>query len=150
MKVRNKKRKLKCYQTASYSMEELPTYAPNQGLTAVDYQVSDEFLEFETRFEEKCKKFLKKSKPDLFNESYMDAVIERKCIEEMKYIKRQRCDHKRTIMMLLDELYRADAIKCKRKLEGYRADKKQNKKELEKYRAIYYKGTSLERNEEGL
>lgn len=127
---------------------EIPMYAPNQGLCPKEYQLSDRLDELEGTFEERCKDFLTKSKPDSFNSSYMDAVIERVCVDAVKYVRVQRTDHVQTIMKQLNDMHSGDYCKCKSKLEAYRKDKERNNRELSKFRKIYYSGTSLAEEQE--
>lgn len=126
---------------------EIPTYAPNQGLSPKEYQVSVQFAQLETTFKALCMEFLSKSNPDEFNSTYMDATIERVCIEAIKFIKVQRCDHVYSIRKLLNDTHSGDYVKCKRRLEDLKRDKEKNGMELRKYKAIYYKGTCLEEEE---
>ena len=63
------------------SAVEIPMYAPNMGLAPKDYQLSPKLTELEETFEGKCKAFLKEANPDMFNSSYMDAIIERTIAE---------------------------------------------------------------------
>lgn len=56
-------------------------YAPNMGLAPKDYQLSPKLTELEETFEGICKAFLKEANPDMFNSSYMDAIIERTIAE---------------------------------------------------------------------
>lgn len=122
---------------------EIPIYAPNQGLSPKEYQVSAQLVQLESDFKALCMEFLSKSNPDEYNSSYMDAVIERICIDAIKFIKVQRCDHVYSIMKLLDEMHHGDYIKCTSKLEDFKRDKETNRAKLNKYKTIYYHGTSL-------
>ena len=79
------------------SAVEIPMYAPNMGLAPKDYQLSPKLTELEETFEGICKAFLKAANPDMFNSSYMDAIIERTIVEALKFIRVQRCDHERLI-----------------------------------------------------
>lgn len=63
------------------SAVEIPMYAPNMGLAPKDYQLSPKLTELEETFEGICKAFLKAANPDMFNSSYMDAIIERTIVE---------------------------------------------------------------------
>lgn len=83
---------------------EIPMYAPNMGLMPKEYQISPQLNDLEKRFKELCESFLSKSKPDEFNSSYMDAVIERICIDAIRFVKVQRCDHEQLIMKALDAM----------------------------------------------
>ena len=67
--------------------------------------------------------FLSKSNPDEYNSSYMDAVIERICVDAIKFVTVQRCDHVYSIMKLLNDMHNGDYIKCKSKLEDFKRDK---------------------------
>ncbi|MBR5800458.1 MAG: hypothetical protein IKY23_10410 [Lachnospiraceae bacterium] len=123
---------------------EIPMYAPNQGLSPKEYQISAQLAQLEATFKTHCMEFLSKSNPDLFNSSYMDAVIERICEDAIKFVKVQRCDHVYTIMKLLNDMHDGDYIKCKSKLADFKRDKETNLVKLNKYKKIYYHGTSLE------
>ena len=105
--------------------------------------ISVQLAELEATFKTQCMEFLCKSNPDEYNSSYMDAVIERICVDAIKFVKVQRCDHVYTIMKLLKSMHNGDYIKCKRKLEDFKRDKEINLEKLNKYRTIYYHGTSL-------
>lgn len=123
---------------------EIPVYVPNQGLMPKEYQVSAKLNYLESNFKEICMEFLSKSNPDEYNSSYMDAIIERVCIDAIRYIELQRSDHETTIVKLLDGMHRGDYRKCVSKLEFFKRDKEENEDKLCKYRKIYYHGTSLE------
>ncbi len=127
---------------------EIPMYAPNQGLAPKEYRLSGQLNSLEVTFRDKCMDFINKSNPDMYNSSYMDAIIERVCIEAIKFVKIQRNDHIQTIMKPLNDMHNGDYIKCKRKLEDFKHDKEKNIKELNKYKRIYYIGTSLEEEKE--
>lgn len=126
---------------------EIPVYAPNQGLSPKEYQISTQLAQLESSFETLCMDFLKKSNPDEYNSSYMDAVIERIGIDAIKFVKVQRCDHVYSIVKLLDEMHMGDHIKCTSKLENFKRDKGINLAKLNKYKRIYYHGTSLAEEE---
>lgn len=127
---------------------EIPMYAPNQGLVPKEYQLSGQLNSLEVNFRDKCMNFINNSNPDLYNSSYMDAIIERVCMEAIKFVKIQRNDHIQTITKPLNDMHNGDCIKCKRKLEDFKHDKEKNIKELNKYKRIYYAGTSLEEEKE--
>lgn len=127
---------------------EIPMYAPNQGLTPKEYQLSARLNELEFTFQDRCISFLRKSNPDAFNSSYMDSIIERVCIDAIEFIKVQRSDHIQTITKPLNDMHKGDYMKCKSKLEDFKRDKVRNAKELAKYQKIYYNGTSLAEEEE--
>lgn len=122
---------------------EIPVYAPNQGLFPKEYQISAQLAQLEAIFKMHCVEFLSNSNPDEYNSSYMDAVIERICVDAIKFIKVQRCDHVYTIRKFLNDMHKGDYVKCKRKLEDYKRDKEANSIKLKKYKEIYYHGTSL-------
>ena len=122
---------------------EIPIYAPNQGLSPKEYQISTQLAQLEATFKDHCMEFLSKSNPDEYISSYMDAVIERICIDAIKFVKVQRCDHVYSIRKLLNDMHNGDYIKCKSKLEDYKRDKETNNMKLKKYKTIYYHGTSL-------
>ncbi len=122
---------------------EIPMYAPNQGLSPKEYQISAQLVQLEATFKTHCMEFLNKSNPDEYNSSYMDAVIERICVDAIKFVKVQRCDHVYSIRKFLSNMHNGDYIKCKSKLEDFERDKETNRAKLNKYRTIYYHGTSL-------
>lgn len=122
---------------------EIPIYAPNQGLSPKVYQISAQLAQLEGSFKTYCMEFLSKSNPDEYNSSYMDAVIDRICVDAIKFVKVQRCDHVYSIMKLLNDMHNGDYIKCKSKLEDFKRDKETNRVKLNKYRMIFYHGTSL-------
>lgn len=126
---------------------EIHGYTPNQELTVKDYQISSQLNDLELNFEKYCMAFLKKAKPDEFNSSYMDAVIECITADAVKLLRVQRADHVQTIMKPLNNVHTGDLIKCKSKLECFRRLKEENAKELALYRKIYRRGTSLEDEE---
>lgn len=123
---------------------EIPMYAPNMGLMPKEYQVSPQLHNLEVRFKELCEDFLSRSNPDEFNSSYMDAVIERMCVDAIRFIKVQRCDHEQLIMKTLNAMHIGDYSDAMNKLEYFLRDREENARELEKYRRIYWSGTSLE------
>ncbi len=125
----------------------IPVYGPNQGLTAKEYQLSPQFNDLEANFKSYCMEFLEKAKPDAYNASYEDAVIERICVEAINFIKVQRADHVRTITKLLDNMHNGDYEKCKCRLENFKRLREENAKELALYKRIYRAGTSLEEME---
>lgn len=90
------------------SAVEIPMYAPNMGLAPKDYQLSPKLTELEETFEGICKAFLKAANPDMFNSSYMDAIIERTIVEALKFIRVQRCDHERLITENLMAMHKGD------------------------------------------
>lgn len=122
---------------------EIPMYAPNMGLMPKEYQISPQLNDLEKRFKEMCESFLTKSNPDEFNSSYMDAVIERICVDAIRFVKVQRCDHEQLIMKALDAMHNGDYSDAKNKLQYFLEDREANARELEKYRRIYCAGTSL-------
>ena len=96
---------------------EIPMYAPNMGLMPKEYQISPQLNDLEKRFKEMCESFLTKSNPDEFNSSYMDAVIERICVDAIRFVKVQRCDHEQLIMKALDAMHNGDYSDAKNKLQ---------------------------------
>ena len=125
------------------TLVEIPMYPPNMGLTPKEYQISVQLDSLEKNFKELCEDFLRKSKPDEFNTSYMDAVIERICIDAISHVKVQRCDHVQLIINALDTMHNGDYVAAKNKLQLFLTDKEENARELKKYRRIYWSGTSL-------
>lgn len=130
------------------SAVEIPMYAPNMGLAPKDYQLSPKLTELEETFEGICKAFLKEANPDMFNSSYMDAIIERTIAEALKFIRVQRCDHERLITENLMAMHKGDYCVAMSKRELCIADREENEKELMKYRRILWSGTSLSEEEE--
>ena len=128
---------------------EIPMYAPNMGLSPKEYQMSEQLVQLETSFKEKCMEFLNESGADEFNYSYMDAIIDKVCEEAIKFLKVQRSDHVYSVRKLLNDMHKGDYIKCKSKLEDFKRDKETNRMKLRKYKAIYYHGTSLAEEKEG-
>ncbi|MDE6026286.1 MAG: hypothetical protein K2G45_12650 [Lachnospiraceae bacterium] len=126
------------------TLVEIPMYAPNMGLTPKEYQISPQLNDLEKRFKEECVEFLSKASPDEFNSSYMDAVIERICIDAIRFIKVQRCDHKQLITKMLAVMHVGDYCKAVKKLQVYLNDRDKNERELKKWRRILWSGTSLE------
>lgn len=140
-----KKKRSKPHEIKTSSVEiPIPMYAPNVGLMPKEYQISPELNDLEANFKKLCEDFLKKANPDEFNSSYMDAVIERICVDAISFIKVQRCDHERLIRKVLDIMHRGDYIDARNKYQYFMEDKEENAKELRKYRRIYWAGTSLE------
>lgn len=127
---------------------EIPMYAPNIGLMPKEYQISPQLNNLEINFKELCMDFLKKANPDEFNSSYMDAVIERICVDAISFLKVQRCDHERLIRKVLDVMHQGDYVDARNKLQYFMEDKEENAKELRKYRRIYWAGTSLEEEDQ--
>ncbi len=122
---------------------KIPMYAPNMGLTPKEYQISQQLNDLEERFRDLCMEFLSKSNPDEFNSSYIDAVIERICIDAIRFVKVQRCDHIRLIMKSLNAMHNGDYSDAKNKLQFFLSDREANEMELAKYRRIYCAGTSF-------
>lgn len=130
------------------SAVEIPMYAPNMGLAPKDYQLSPKLTELEETFEGICKAFLKAANPDMFNSSYMDAIIERTIVEALKFIRVQRCDHERLITENLMAMHKGDYCVVMSKRELCIADREENEKALMKYRLILWSGTRLSEEEE--
>jgi len=122
---------------------EIPMYYPNLGLMPKEYQISPQLAELEKTFKEQCESFLSKSNPDEFNSSYMDAVIERICVDAIRFVKVQRADHEALIMKVLDAMHNGDYSEAKDKLQYYLNDREKYSRELEMYRRVYWSGTSL-------
>ena len=110
------------------SAVEIPMYAPNMGLAPKDYQLSPKLTELEETFEGICKAFLKAANPDMFNSSYMDAIIERTIVEALKFIRVQRCDHERLITENLMAMHKGDYCVVMSKHELCIADREDNEK----------------------
>lgn len=122
---------------------EIPMIAPNMGLRPKEYQISPQLNELERKFQSLCEEFLSKSNPDEFNSSYMDAVIERICIDAIKFIEVQRGDHEQLILKVLESMHFGDYIEAKKELQYFLEDRETNAREPEKYRRILWHGTSL-------
>ncbi len=122
---------------------EIPMYAPNMCLMPKEYQISPQLNDLEKRFHELCIDFLSKSNSDEFNSNYVDAVIERICVDAIKFVKVQRCDHEQLIMKALDVMHNGDYNAAKNQLQYFLEDRKQTETELSKYRRIYWSGTSF-------
>lgn len=122
---------------------EIPMIAPNMGLRPKEYQISPQLNELERKFQSLCEEFLSKSNPDEFNSSYMDAVIERICIDAIKFIEVQRGDHEQLILKVLETMHYGDYIEAKKELQYFLEDRETNARKLEKYRRILWHGTSL-------
>lgn len=124
---------------------EIPAYAPNQGLVPKEYQISGQLVQLEKTFKNRCMEFLNQGRNsvDEYNSTYMDAVIERICIDAVKQIRVQRCDHVYSIKKLLNDMHNGDYVKCVSKLKDFKRDKETNRNKFNKYAAIYYRGTSL-------
>ncbi len=119
-------------------------YAPNLSVVPRAYRISDRLAELEKDFRKTCEEFFEKGKPDEYNSSYIDAVIEKICADAVELIRVQRMDHEQLIIKMLDEMHMGDYAYAKNRLELYLSDREENKKELEKYRRILWAGTSLE------
>lgn len=122
---------------------KIPVYYSNMGLRPKEYQISSQLSDLEERFKELCERFLSKANPDEFNSSYMDAVIDRICIESINFINVQRCDHEQLIVKSLNNMYNGDYCDAKIKLQIFLNDRDENARELEKYRRLKWAGTSL-------
>lgn len=127
---------------------EIPVYAPNLGLSPKEYQISPQLYSLEMNIQSICEEFLNKAKPDEFNSSYMDAIIERTCVECIKYIEVQRKDHERLIRGVLKHMHDGDYTYAKNKLVQFVKDKECMERELRKLQRIYWKGTSMSEEEE--
>lgn len=91
---------------------DIPTYAPNQNLRVRDYMLYEALSKLEENFPKFCMDFLKSAKPDAYNATYMDAVVNRIICEAIEAIRIQRADHKRGIYNL-HNLHNADIRKTK-------------------------------------
>ena len=130
------------------SAAEKSKNAPNMGLAPKDYQLSPKLTELEETFEGICKAFLKAANPDMFNSSYMDAIIERTIVEALKFIRVQRCDHERLITENLMAMHKGDYCVVMSKPETATSEREENEKALMKYRLILWSGTRLSEEEE--
>ena len=122
---------------------KLPVYYSNMGLMPKEYQISPHLNDLEKHFKELCESFLSKANPDEFNSSYMDAVIERMCVDAIKFIMVQRCDHEQLIINSLNDMHNGDYCDAKIKLQLFQNDRDENTHELAKYRRLKWAGTSL-------
>lgn len=122
---------------------KIPVYYSNMGLMPKEYQISPQLYGLETRFKELCVDFLADSNSDENNSSYMDAIIDRMCVDAIKFIKVQRCDHEQLIMNLLNNMHNGDYCDAKIKLQYFLNDREENERELAKYRRIKWTGTAL-------
>ena len=123
---------------------EISSYAPNIRIEPKDYQKSEILNNLATNFDGICLNFLSKANPDEFNSSYMDAVIDRSCIEAIEFMKLQRSNHEKLIKTIIHMMHQGDYDDATHKLEDLLKDKEENERLKAKYRMICFKGTSLE------
>ena len=128
---------------------EIPTYAPHQGIVPREYQISPEMAELEASFGNLCLESLEKLNSDVWNSTYMDATIERICVEAITYLRVQRTDHILSITKLLDDMHRGDRIKAEAKLVNHKEEKESVEAKLRKYRRVYHYGTCFAEEGEG-
>ena len=123
---------------------EIPIQAPNIGIEPKDYQKSEILNDLASNFDGICFEFLSKANPDEFNSSYMDAVIDRSCIETIEFMRLQRSNHEKLIKTVIHMMHQGDYDDAKFKLEDLLKDKEENERLKAKYRRICFEGTSLE------
>ena len=128
---------------------EIPTYAPHQGIVPREYQISPKMAELEASFWNLCLESLEKLNSDVWNSTYMDATIERICVEAITYLRVQRTDHILSITKLLDDMHRGDRIKAEAKLVNHKQEKESVEAKLRKYRRVYHYGTCFAEEGEG-
>ncbi len=119
-------------------------YAPNMGIEPKEYQFSPDLNDLITRFQSICMEFLNKANPDEYNSTYMDAVIDRICLESIDFLEVQRIEHKKLINKLIQAMHEGDLNDANNKLDQFLSDKEEIDRELTKYRRICWAGTSLE------
>lgn len=127
------------------------TYAPHTALTPVDYKLSPIMADLEADFPKLVAQFLKEGKPDRYNGSFMDAVIQRTTEEALHHLALQRADHVGSIVDMISKIWSGDKIKAKAKLEQTEEALIQTDREIARLERICYKGTSFEetQNNEG-
>jgi len=90
-----------------------------------------------------CKSFIKDAKPDSFNESYMDSVIDRVCSEANADLGGQRSKHSEQLYFI-SNIHRADHTRYMNALVEKKQKLEQEKRELMIYEELLVKGTALE------
>lgn len=121
----------------------IPVYGPHDTFSAADYKLAYLLAEFEHNFEHTCKSWLANAKPDMYNRSYMDLMIDQLMTESLKSLDAQEVDHQSSIYELA-KVWSADLIKARFKLDETKAMKAEVNQELVKLERIYHKGTSYE------
>lgn len=118
-------------------------YAPNMGISPKKY-IAEKVYDLEQNdFKALCMDFLKNAKPDEYNASYMDAVIENSGFCDIKDVYVQRCDHIKVIKTAEELIRNGDLCHAKDQLQYFLEDRDEIDRKLVKYRRIYWAGTSL-------
>lgn len=120
-----------------------PIYAPHQCWTPQDYYEPALLAALEDEFEKKCKSWLTAAKPDQFNGSYMDAIIEKHETEALVQLSLQRVDHMSAVDALIMKLWKGDRIRAEARLRQNKEELTMVETELHKLEKIYWSGTSL-------
>ena len=122
---------------------DIPVYGPHDMLGPQDYIVPQLIAEFESGFEVKCKQWLKKAKPDMYNRGYMDMLINKLEKEAISQLDVQRVTHESAVYELA-KVWEGDRLKAEAKLKEIEIEKRDLDTDIVRLEKIYYKGTAFD------
>ncbi len=123
----------------------IPTYSGNSTITTPSYKGREIMHELEEAFDEECLEFIKKAgSMDPDNGAYMDQRVDSKVNDALKELDKEHAEHKRLILLPLEEMYEGDEVLSAEALEICEKELEKLKDKLEKLNTIYNKGTAFE------